>query len=102
MCATPQVASLEAHDTAVKFGAMSQILLWTSIFEAFSTVAVVQMINGSGRQPGYFGFDPLNFSKDPASKAKLELNEVKNGRLAMLAFSGIVTQAALGHAMPYI
>ncbi|KAG5179254.1 light harvesting complex protein [Tribonema minus] len=95
------VGSLEAHDTAVKFGAMSQILLWTSIFEAISTVGVVQMLNGSGRQPGYFGFDPLNFSKDAASKAKLELNEIKNGRLAMLAFSGIVTQAALGNDFPY-
>jgi hypothetical protein len=26
---------------------------------------------------------------------KLEVNELKNGRLAMMAFSGIVTQAAL-------
>jgi light-harvesting complex I chlorophyll a/b binding protein 1 len=96
------VSSLEAHDSAVKFGAMTQILLWICVFEAISTVSVVQMLNGSGRQPGYFGFDPLNFSKDEASKAKFALNEVKNGRLAMLAFSGMVTQAALGHSFPYL
>ena len=51
-----EVSSLEAHDAAVKFGGMSQILLWISIFEAISLVAVVQMLNGSGRKPGNFGF----------------------------------------------
>ena len=109
-------------------------------------------------QPGDFKFDPLGFAKDEQSLKKLQLNEVKNGRLAMvrthvllewtrlmmythththtmrstqtkrpllltasfhspsthalslpinpppqLAFSGIVTQAALtGHSFPYM
>mmetsp|Transcript_13042 Transcript_13042/g.19492 ORF Transcript_13042/g.19492 Transcript_13042/m.19492 type:complete len:212 (-) Transcript_13042:117-752(-) len=96
------VDSLTAHDNAVRFGAMSQILLWVSMFEAVSSVAVFQMLNGSGRKPGEFGFDPLKFASDPSKRAKLALNEIKNGRLAMLAFSGIVTQAALGHSFPYI
>jgi hypothetical protein len=47
--------------------------------------------------------DPLGFSKDAAAAKKLAVNEVKNGRLAMLAFSGMVTQAALtGHGFPYM
>ncbi|CAN0121946.1 unnamed protein product [Phaeothamnion confervicola] len=60
------LSSLEAHDAAVKFGAMPQILLFISAFEAVSTPAVVQMVNGSGREPGYFGFDPLGFAKTDA------------------------------------
>ncbi len=42
---------------------------------------------------GDYSFDPLGFGK--GDRKKLEINELKNGRLAMLAFSGIVTQAAL-------
>lgn len=47
--------------------------------------------------------DLLHMSSGGGEAAKkLAVNEVKNGRLAMLAFSGIVTQAALtGHGFPY-
>lgn len=44
---------------------------------------------------GDYSFDPLGLAKKGADK--LKVNELKNGRLAMLAFSGIVTQSALGH-----
>lgn len=41
--------------------------------------------------------------KDPARFARYSVNEVKNGRLAMLAFGGIVTQAVLtGKGFPYM
>jgi len=47
--------------------------------------------------------DPLKFCKDDKSTAKYTLNEIQNGRLAMLAFSGMVTQAVLtGHGFPYL
>lgn len=60
------------------------------------------MLEGSGRKPGEFKFDPLGFAKDEKSFKDLELKELKNGRLAMLAFSGIITQAALtGKGFPY-
>ena len=49
---------------------------------------------GSG-EPGYPGgpmFDPLGFSK--GNLAELKLKEIKNGRLAMMAFLGFVSQRA--------
>jgi hypothetical protein len=73
-----------------------------------------EQARGSGRQPGEFSFDPLGFAKvlfvhfhfknilhrdiyyqSPKARARYATSEVKNGRTAMLAFAGIVTQAAL-------
>lgn len=44
---------------------------------------------------GDFSFDPLGFAKMSKDMERYKVSELKNGRLAMLAFSGIVTQAAL-------
>lgn len=99
------VTPIAAHEVAVKAGAMYQILLWTSILEIISTKAIIETLEGSGRQPGDFKFDPLNFSegKSEQVKADFAMKELKNGRLAMLAFGGIVTQAVMtGHGFPYL
>lgn len=51
---------------------------------------------------GDYKFDPLGYATDAAAMQELQLKEIKNGRLAMLAFSGIVTQSALtGKGIPY-
>lgn len=44
------------------------------------------------RAPGDFGIDPLKLNENPAKKAKFELQEVKNGRLAMWAAAGMIMQ----------
>jgi hypothetical protein len=98
-----QVTSLQAHDVAVKSGALGQVLIWTSVLECVGMIALYQSMNGSERAPGDFKFDPLGFAKDEKTLKDYQLKEVKNGRLAMLAFSGIVTQAALtGKGFPYM
>ena len=72
------------------------MLLWFSIAEIVDTIAVTQMLNGSGRAPGDFGLDGgLLKGKSQADIDTMKLKELTNGRLAMMAFSGMVTQAVL-------
>jgi light-harvesting complex I chlorophyll a/b binding protein 1 len=78
------------HNAAVSQGAMQQLLVWIGFFELFGFVAIVQMLQGSDRQPGDFGFDPLDLAKDDSKFARRQLVELKNGRLAMLGFSGML------------
>merc|ERR1719277_513426 len=95
--------TLEAHDACVASGAMSQLLLWIGLLEVFSLIAIDQMLRGSGRAAGDYGFDPLGFASDPAKLQSLQMKELANGRLAMFAFSGFVTQAVLtGNTFPYL
>lgn len=84
---------------------MSQIFLWCGLAEVISTIAVIQMLEGSGRAPGDYGFDPLGFLKGKSEEDvnEMKLREIKNGRLAMLAFSGIITQSVLTQGpFPYV
>jgi len=95
--------TLEAHDAVIAQGGMSQLLLWIGLLEVFSSISIDQMLRGSGREPGDYGFDPLGFASDPAKKADLQMKELANGRLAMFAFGGFVTQSVLtGNTFPYL
>lgn len=66
--------------------------------------AIYDQAKGSGRASGEFSFDPLGLGKDPKKRARYETSEIKNGRLAMLAFSGLVTAAAAfpDKSFPYL
>jgi len=97
------LTSLTAHDAMVKSGDMAVGLVFIGLLELFSGVAIFEMSKGSDRQPGDYVFDPLGLASDSARLQRYQLNELKNGRLAMLAFSGIVTQAALTEkGFPYM
>jgi hypothetical protein len=79
----------EIHNKAVAAGSMGQILLWVGFFEMVAGwPAMMQTLEGD-RMPGDFGFDPLGLGKGDKLGRK-QLSEIQNGRLAMLAVSGIV------------
>lgn len=89
---------IDRHDWGVHNGSMLQLVIWLSFFEIMTMPAVIQMVNGqSDREPGYFGFDPLGLGKDPTKLATYKVNEIKNGRLAMIAVSGAIHHAAVSH-----
>mmetsp|Transcript_24941 Transcript_24941/g.35740 ORF Transcript_24941/g.35740 Transcript_24941/m.35740 type:complete len:246 (-) Transcript_24941:726-1463(-) len=97
----------QAHDILVSQGAMTVMLLAVGFIEFCSGAVLVEVSKGeSDREAGEFKFDPLNFmkGKSKAESDKLKLNEIENGRLAMLAFGGVCTQEALSgatHSFPY-
>ena len=95
----PQVVL--AHDALPD--SMLQIILWISLLEACSFGALSNM-NNYDRRPGDFGFDPLGlYPKDEEGQRERQLQELKNGRLAMIAIGGMVTQATItGHGFPYV
>lgn len=100
------VSPLEAHNAGVASGASAQVLTTIAAIEFVGVVALQQTMSGGDRAPGDFGFDPMGLSKklDKKGKDTMALKELENGRLAMVAFSGIVTAAAAfpDRAFPYL
>jgi hypothetical protein len=93
---------LDAHDALID-SSMKQILLFVSFAEAMSLAALSNM-NEFDRQPGDWGFDPFGlYPTDPAKQKEMQLKELKNGRLAMVAIGGMVAGAQItGHGFPYL
>eukprot|EP00559_Dactyliosolen_fragilissimus_P001786 CAMPEP_0184863864 /NCGR_PEP_ID=MMETSP0580-20130426/12883_1 /TAXON_ID=1118495 /ORGANISM="Dactyliosolen fragilissimus" /LENGTH=206 /DNA_ID=CAMNT_0027362439 /DNA_START=58 /DNA_END=678 /DNA_ORIENTATION=- len=92
---------IDAHDALPD--SMIQIFLWISLLESISIPALANM-NGYDRRPGDFSFDPLGLY--PTTKEKqeeMQLKELKNGRLAMIAIGGMVAGSAItGNGFPYL
>jgi len=82
-----------AHPQYIAFG-----LIMIMLIESFSGIATTTGRESGERAPGDFGLDPLGFKKgDPAAYARLEAQEVANGRLAMWAAAGLLMQGCTTH-----
>merc|ERR1719414_1410089 len=97
-----KVSTIDAHDVLVKFGAMPQMLVWFGYAELFGFLAIVKMMEfKTDRKPGDFGLRAF-YPTDEKGQYDMQMKELRNGRLAMLAFSGIVTSAVLtGKTWPF-
>lgn len=90
------LTSATAHNALVENGVMGNALVFIGLFEMVAYIGVSEMLQGSGREPGYFGWGTDNLKgKTEAQINKIKYQEIKNGRLAMMAFSGAVTQSVL-------
>jgi len=89
------VSSLAAHDVTAKTGHLWALLFVVGVCEALHMSVVVPRLDGDWGDytPGNYNLDPFKWSSDKTKEA-----ELKHGRLAMLAFSGLATQSALGYA----
>lgn len=67
-------------------------LIFIGITEMISGIAATSGRESGMRAPGDFGLDPLNLKNNPEKRAKYELQEIKNGRIAMWAALGEIVQ----------
>jgi len=99
--------SYAAHDIMVSQGSMGFLLFAVALIEFCTGAVLVEVAKGeSDREAGDYGLDPLNFLKGKSKEEvdRMKLREIKNARLAMLAFAGVVTQSGLSestHDFPY-
>nr|7Y5E_52 Chain 52, Chlorophyll a-b binding protein 1B-21, chloroplastic [Porphyridium purpureum]7Y5E_5N Chain 5N, Chlorophyll a-b binding protein 1B-21, chloroplastic [Porphyridium purpureum]7Y7A_57 Chain 57, Chlorophyll a-b binding protein 1B-21, chloroplastic [Porphyridium purpureum]7Y7A_5o Chain 5o, Chlorophyll a-b binding protein 1B-21, chloroplastic [Porphyridium purpureum] len=86
----------------VPAGGIAQIFLACGLAEFIGhrgKMTYMDIAADKERKPGAMGFDPLNMSKGKSAEAmkKLELNEVKNGRLAMIGVGGLIHAMFISH-----
>merc|ERR1719410_1085420 len=98
-----KLSTLDAHDFGVKFGSMAQMTVWAGYFELFAIMGMISTFEGTtDRKPGDFGVR-WGYPKDEQGQYDMQLKELRNGRLAMLAFGGIATVGQLtGETWPFL
>jgi hypothetical protein len=82
----------------------AQIILAIAIIEGNSDPSQFWWGKGA-RAAGDLGFDPLGFSgkgKSDAAKRDLQLKELKNGRLAMIAMAAYTSEHWIPGAVPFM
>ncbi|KAL7542556.1 hypothetical protein ACHAXR_011878 [Thalassiosira sp. AJA248-18] len=96
----PMFASMHVDDsnlapTAIGMSGMMQIIIFAGVEEWRTNngnITMETMFSDPNRVPGEIGFDPQGYMKKKSEEDmnKLKLQELKNGRLAMLAIGGMI------------
>ncbi|CAE8679264.1 unnamed protein product [Polarella glacialis] len=96
--------SVNAHDQCVQAGYMTPFLGAIGTFELYSLWLIFEGWEGKAqRDAGDYFLGKKFLPADPEKNASMRMKEIENGRLAMFAFSGIVTQAVVtGKTWPFM
>jgi len=98
---TPFVEESSGMSPSILNGGLGQVspIFWALVLggATFLEVAEFEPLNKDRKIVGDLGFDPAGLYKgmDEEGKKAMELKEIKNGRLAMIAIAGFVAQEAL-------
>ena len=90
-----QVDDSNMAPSAIGMSAMMQIIFAAGVEEWRTNkgkMTMDDMFSDPDRVPGEIGFDPAGYFKKSSAEElnKLKLQEIKNGRLAMLAIGGMI------------
>mmetsp|Transcript_43158 Transcript_43158/g.113360 ORF Transcript_43158/g.113360 Transcript_43158/m.113360 type:complete len:236 (-) Transcript_43158:461-1168(-) len=89
--------------TTLPLVAWSQVILFIGLIEGTTSKGLFDLYTGVGdREPGNLGplFGSGMLSKDPVAADKMRLKELKNARLAMIAWAGIMANHFIPGALP--
>lgn len=78
---------------AAGISSMLQIVVWMGVLEFWTNkgnVTMENMFSDPNRQPGNLGFDPMGLGGKEGASEEMQLKEITNGRLAMLAIGGMI------------
>jgi light-harvesting complex II chlorophyll a/b binding protein 4 len=90
------LSSTNGRAPSVLNGHLSDYTLFLILVSLFAHAVEINMFDNT-RAPGNLGFDPLGFyaEEGPTKQRELQLSEIKNGRLAMMAITGFALQELL-------
>jgi len=98
------LSNIQAHDVMVENGTFRVALALIGVIELYGAFLINEgfLENNPARDAGDFFIGKNFLPKDEQKADEMRLKELENGRLAMIAFGGIVTQAQVfGTTWPF-